>query len=1235
MPYASKKQRGYLHAHPEITDKKGRPVAQKWDAEIHAAKRKGRIEKRGSDWGKAIVAGTAAGALANQFPRVQDINRSRRRKKKGKVEKMLVPASSNPNFNQAAAQKAFDLVMKMDDDTAEMFTFIVASDIFEETIEKNLEGLQRVLNKHFAQRAEVLKKALVRGALNAPKEQLEEYAKAFTMLEEISKAPGRTPQYYGYTWNESDFRRDPGTGRFMVKVHHTMEKPLKNKDQAKKVIGSYGPKDLDDKQRARYQDEYRQVASFLSAVGGIQGDTGNVDVVYHLRDSAGNVFSAVNNEGKPPSNILDDPDTTLIALEAKPTTLSVGGAAYSLAGAMGNQLTGEQVARANLAAEQFPAATMNWAEAGEEKYQTSQAFNRLQSTGNFMNQVGAPGSKVQLAGKFAEIVGEFGPEAERVLGPSARKTAYRYRGTEKAPDKQLISAYGREIQQVKRYGLKEEEAEPVGFGTQRQPQRGDMIAQGRRVTGAKERRLPAGEGRAVGQIAQGEAALAAREPTWAERGQGSALVARYLEQKLPDKHLYRLHLAAGNTPPSEGVIINSQGQLAVQAVGYGDDHYLPFNLKNLKALKGGEYIRNRSVGGLTSEDIYTGLISGARRVTVVSRSGTFTMEFHEDFRGGRRHNDKARRMTRRYENLLDAVQSGQVDRQQVPKRWRDAIEQEVKDEYGDVPRSVIRDERDHRIKEFKENPDIEGRDLDTAETMITDFSARATEAEAKQFRREVMNELHNMKEVRFRLNGIGYEAALTSLKEQFPYYIKSGESRVTRDEELLEFEMDEGYVEPGRNRPTKARANLYGTKDNPGTGFISASQVDYQRGRTGKGGFKAPAQRAAELPAPTGAEGEPESRTPATGDARKAEIQRLQDAYNMESKTRSAKRSARELRKIAQEGRPDFQGEQPPMWWTMTDPQFDEWFAKPENADEFHTYMARSAPVWTQPGSQGLPGFGVAWVNYEASRGAANQIKFQMSNAAHFPAIPYSFVDDKNDAYHAGTRPGLIIAAISEIDRKEVNFTTKKQMSAMTDAEMEEELSKTQYLRAQAQGAAVNDILAVHAQNTPGAPPIDRMKVILSSDKVMDQHLENIHRVRYLKEMQKVAKNPPAKLKPVEGEGESTGGAGPTGGQPSTPTQPRPTVEPGTKATTTQITVDARRERVDGAAKAVEKLKAMSQDKSLNQAQRNKAFGDMRAIASFGVFLQKHPQLTDPIEIDKEMDGKLDDNQKQYVAGLF
>ena len=158
MPFQSVKQRGYLLAHPEITDKKGRSVGRKWLKE-HGTK----VEKnRGDGWLKPVVAGTVAGGLANQFPRVQDIEREARRKKKRKGVTKRLDTPDWPEdgfFNTKAAQQAYDLVMKMDRDTAEMFVTCVVSDALEADIEANRRTLQKHLNEVVAKQFTDLKRA--------------------------------------------------------------------------------------------------------------------------------------------------------------------------------------------------------------------------------------------------------------------------------------------------------------------------------------------------------------------------------------------------------------------------------------------------------------------------------------------------------------------------------------------------------------------------------------------------------------------------------------------------------------------------------------------------------------------------------------------------------------------------------------------------------------------------------------------------------------------------------------------------------------------------------------------------------------------------------------------------------------------------------------------------------------------------------------------------------------------
>ena len=1232
MPYKSEKQRGYLHArHPEI--------AAQWDAEIRS-KKKGKIQKAARESLGMKIAGAgvdvgqnllATGPKAREEARRQ---RRRLRKLKGRVKKAYEPATTDPYFNHRAAERAFNLVMKMDDDTAAMFTTIVVGEALEDDIANNLETIQKALNVTFEKRLDAVKKALVRTAQTSSDPQVLEFAKQVRRIEEFAKA-AHTPQYYGYDWDPSDFRRDPGTGRFMVKVKHTMSKPLDEK-QAQAVIGDHGPAHLNTAQRAQYQDEYRQVASFLQGVAGT-GQPGDMNVVYHLRDRAGNNFSRVSNQTDVPKDLLGDPNTQLVAMEAKPTTLTAGGAAYGLLGGM----TPDQTSRVN---QTFGPKTEDslagkfasgWDTAGTTGEQNRRLFDRLNASGSFLNSAMAPGSKLQLAGKFAQVVGQYGPEAEKVIGPSARKTAYRYRGTEKAPEDTLVSTYGREIQDAKKYGVSEADADKrlLGFGTRREQARGDFTSMGsRRPTGAREirREVAVPSIHQMGQDRAGEAQMMMREPSWGERGAGSAIVADYLRRKLPDKHLYKLHVAAGNTPPSEGVIINSEGQLAAQAVGYGDDHYLPFNLKNLGALKGGEYIRNRSMGGLTAEDVYAGLVTGARRITVVSRSGTFSMEFEPDFRGGRRHNDKAKRMTARYEQLLDAVQSGQVDRQQIPKMWKDAIKQEVLEDeyYKNAPKSVQQDEVAARLDEFKNNPKIEGRDEDRAELLASRMEERAAKGEipeqdAKDFRTQVFNELYNMKEVRFRLNGLGYEAALKSLQEQFPYYIKDVKTRPTRDEELLEFGLDEGYVEPGRNRPTRANAGYYGTKENAAdqTGFMSASQADYQRGKRGKGGFKQAEQAEA---------GTPQNAANKVVDPKDKARQTINDRLAREGAVTKATDAAVKIRQNIKMGVGDdnFVGGKKPPFIDMDDDRFREWLNdKPENEKAFNQFLEDNAELWSKEGEGGIGGFPHAYEQYKQTRGRIHPNPYSKDKAGVLPSIPYTFDHKTENAYHAGARPHEIEKELSDLNRKTTLLTSRKNLSELTDAEMRTEIDRFMSLKRgiQQDGLSVDDVLAAHRGMTPDAPDAGRLKPIFKDEASMDEHLEKIHQARYLNDMKKSSARPPTP-RPAANKGPTK----PEGGEPEKKPEPEPKAPDDASSITVDIADDPQALR-EGAARASSELgAAKAKDSGMGEGDRQAAWKDHDAVEDL------HDAITSGNYSHSEvrdMYNALTDRQKDWVTG--
>jgi hypothetical protein len=667
------------------------------------------------------------------------------------------------------------------------------------------------MDRIIAKRSQLLKTALIRKAAEDPK-NARPYAQA---MAEISKA---TPYDYGYRWREEDFSRDPSTGRFRTKVNVTQKKPIGDKQASflglptsndARIAG----KNLSSEELAAFQDQYRQLAGFLSTYTQSTANPGDDEILVRVADRSGNQYVKVMGGGTHPSQVQWDPKSErVVGIEARPTALRAGGAYFGLASSLGAEPGRRQsdiAGSINAFDDSFNGFSTNWGQSIDPKNSSARTYGRIKSGSELASSMAPPGSKIQMAARFGEFVGSHGAEAEKVIGPTARKTAYRYRGTEKTPDKKLMTEYNRTVTNAKlRAQVGTRDLAPTQMAAQR------VQAERRKAS--------------MAEINEGR-------KTVLDYFQGSRETPFDGDSRIPKKGLYNLQLASGNTPPSEGVLIDRTGNIVTQAIGYGDDHYLPFNLKNLKGLKGGEYVRTRSVGGLTSEDIYTGLTSGARRVTVVSRSGTFTVTFEDDFRGGRRHNDKARRMSRRYEQILDAVQSEQVDRATINPEIRAAIVQEVRNSssFLALDRAAMNKIVQQRIEDFKQNPDLSEQDEALARVIAENRTKGRPSRDAQMYLDEATNLIAAEKEYKFRLNGLGYAAALESLREQFPYYITVN-SQPRKDPTNVETERDKGYVEPGNNRPTEAAAGLFGAKHRAayktGTKF-SASEADYQRGR--------------------------------------------------------------------------------------------------------------------------------------------------------------------------------------------------------------------------------------------------------------------------------------------------------------------------------------------------------------------------------------------------------------------
>lgn len=349
----------------------------------------------------------------------------------------------------------------------------------------------------------------------------------------------------------------------------------------------------------------------------------------------------------------------------------------------------------------------------------SDKYSRMRGLGNALAgtnnpSTGAPG--------LLRMVGDIGPEAQKALEPGIRRTAYRYRGTERRPSA----------------ALQENAA---------------IISTVNAGPGKDQQRL---EGLSV----MGVGAL------W---------------RQIPGKDEASISLAAGKMPPSLGLMFDGRGRLVSEAMGFNGDHYLPFDLRNLKRLQGGSYVRTRTTGGLTDEDIYTGIMTGARHLTVVSNSGVFTLEFDPSLRGGRRYSDKARQMVDRYARLVGAIGSKQLLQHDLPREELDRLRREAMKDSGGSAENAER-LYNARVKEARAASMFLGRSdedlMQDAERLVrSDKKQQGINAPAMaRAIKEKFNELRDDERENtartYRLDGHGYATAQHALKTEFPYFIR-------------------------------------------------------------------------------------------------------------------------------------------------------------------------------------------------------------------------------------------------------------------------------------------------------------------------------------------------------------------------------------------------------------------------------------------------------------------------------
>lgn len=775
------------------------------------------------------------------------------------------------DFNRPAAEVVFKALMAMEDDEALVFgRMLVHGAVVSDLIEHRGE-INKALREQFVERAELMKASMARTAVSKARAG-QDNTPELAALVEIAKAM------------DAEDRRDQvrqehrdASGRFAeghVKIGYDDNlKPLP--DAHAKQFGIPALSDLKDRDKARFQQAYQQIHDLVAPYKGM-GDQAVLHVTSEDKDGTPSTrYVTMPGKGRPlPISVKPGEKITSAAVSVQ-TSPSFGGATFDTLSALGAPRAGATAAGMTDNGLLDPDRLKSYNDEmsrglGQEDYTPSRrVFHRIEHGSKLLSDSfgDAAPRKVQYALAVSEHVGRYGPEAQRVIGPTADKTAYRYRGTEKPVDPKLAN------------GLESVRRNPT-------LQTGD----------AKRDYLLHG--------------------TTTDAGWNPSGVLAYFRSQLPKSELNSLQVKSGKVPPSQGIILDRNGKAVHQSVGFGDDWYLPFNLKNLKALKGGEYIRTRTFGGPTTEDMYTGLVGGARAMTVVSNNGTYTVDFDDNLRGGRRFNDKAAAMVGRYGQLLDAVKSGQVetggiDPSRLAELSADAATRfdpyEDQDRYkGEYQRLVAMEKTAPRLSQaMKDQAAVdylssladketdEGGQVQSVPGMVANYVNRAAS-------RDYADDVRQQREMRaaakaqglsvpagpiaarrslddyraaraqdlmdpdpavatrkivqamgkssqldahlkrtqddyaralkpLQLDGAGYATALDALQEQFPYYIKGvsfhpwdGGSNA----------RDTGYVRPNHNRPAEALAGYFDRHSSRnGEGKVFADTTRFQNGR--------------------------------------------------------------------------------------------------------------------------------------------------------------------------------------------------------------------------------------------------------------------------------------------------------------------------------------------------------------------------------------------------------------------
>lgn len=649
-------------------------------------------------------------------------------------------------------------------------------------------------------------------------------------------------------WQEQKHKRD-SRGRFSRGVNQgrkvnplqygslgQVAKPLRSQisvdpNTGERKLGA----NIDPDRAARTQAQYEEADEILREFGSAfsASERKNINVMLQIRQGdqikrvetrLSDLAHGASDELYDSGGLKEDTDILAIEIDAGPKAdadLAQKVRQFNTMGAMGGSY---MASLSTLPADKRTRMMDSLMPRGPEQGRLKSMFGRFNAGADVLEHQGHD----KLAG-MARFMGEYGPEAERVMDPRVRQAAYRYRGTEKEPDIELMRHMNAPQMNVVEAAAREsghgDVSERVKAGTNR-------MGVTPPVEGSLRYRLQQAD-RTGEHVTEDQLAMQVR----------SDVAASHLMRTIPlDRMVSDLSRKSGNILPSQGVLIDADGDVVSQAVGFGDDTYLPFDYSNMKrSMRGGQYVRTRVQGGLTGEDIAAAVNGGARMVTVVSSSGVHSIEFDPNLRGTRAGSDKARAMSRRYLQILDAVENSGLYTQDIDPREKSRLRAQAAEMAGshqgqDFQEAYKRLETEARAKSSQLSEEEMDGLMDQATKMVASEGGSRSPDKQRQRINDVYVELEQQaskeKASKLRLNAEGYHVALQTLQQQFPYFIRNVEyqplASTDSEEGFLNSRgqqptagslrqrlksTDEGYMRPGGTRAHTVQSGFYRTDD--------------------------------------------------------------------------------------------------------------------------------------------------------------------------------------------------------------------------------------------------------------------------------------------------------------------------------------------------------------------------------------------------------------------------------------